>query len=155
MTGPVTAILLVAHVVAVVVAYGALGTTGVSARAARTATDPFASDRLARYFRPGHNLAARALYLVPAFGFGLLLAEPTTEFSRAYPWIGLTIWTVSIAIATSVVWPHEAEIQTILAGGRAPGARMALRAHCRAVERASGVLVVLFVAAVVVMIARV
>ena len=155
MTRPATAVLLVAHVVAVVVAYGALGLTGVYARTARTAVDPFDSDRLTRYFRPGHNLAARVLYLVPAFGFALLLAEPTTEFSRAYPWIGLGIWTVSIAIATSTVWPNEAAIQTLLAAGRTPGARTALRDRCRSLERATGVLVVLFVAGVVVMIARV
>jgi hypothetical protein len=155
MTGPATAVLLVAHVVAAVVAYGALAATGAFARAVRTAYDPFGSERLLRYFRPGHNLAARVLYLVPVFGFALLLTEPPGETTRIYPWVGLGIWTVSIAIATARVWPNEAAVQALLAAGTGPGARPALRQACRQLERATAALVVLFVAGVVVMIARV
>jgi hypothetical protein len=155
MTGPLPAAILVAHVVAVVCSYGALGATGAFARLARTAVDPFSSDQLRRFFRPGHNLAGRLLYVVPLLGFALLLAQPTSDFTRAYPWIGLAIWTVSIVIATGSLWPAEAEVQTLIAAGRAPGARTAVRDACRRVERASIALVVCFLGAFVVMVARV
>ncbi|HWD23999.1 MAG TPA: hypothetical protein VG368_00905 [Acidimicrobiales bacterium] len=149
------AILLIAHVVAVVVSYGALGVTGTFARIARTVDDPFSAERLTRFFRPGHNLAGRVLFLVPFLGFGLLFTEPSGDLTRAYPWIGLAIWTVSIAVATGRLWPAESDLQERLASGPAPGAREIVRAHARVIERSATVLVLCFLAAFVVMVARV
>ena len=149
------AILLVAHVVAVVVSYGALGLTGAYARVARTVDDPFSSERLARFFRPGHNLAGRVLFLVPFLGFALLFTEPSGDVTRAYPWIGLGIWTVSIAVATGGLWPAESDLQARLASGPAPGARAIVRAHAQSIERSAAALVICFLVAFVVMVARI
>lgn len=154
MSSPLGAILFLAHVLAVVISYGALGVTGAFARVARTVDDPFSSDRLARFFRPGHNVAGRVLYVVPLLGFALLFTEPNGEFTRVYPWIGLAIWTVSIAVAAGALWPAESDLQAVLASGPAPGARATVRAHAAVIERSATVLVICFLVAFVVMVAR-
>ena len=154
MSDPIGAILLIAHVIAAVIAYGALGATGAFAHAARTVDDPFSSESLLRFFRPGHNLASRVLYVIPLLGFALLFTEPSGDLTRAYPWIGVAIWTVSIAIATGWLWPAEHELQELLVTGAAPGARAVVRERARGVERAAIVLTGCFVVAFVVMVAR-
>jgi hypothetical protein len=88
-------------------------------------------------------------------GFGLLLSGSADDFSRAYPWIGLGIWTVSIAVATGAVWPAEAAVQNLLAAGPTEGARELVDKHCRTIERSSIALVVCFLGAFVVMVGHV
>jgi hypothetical protein len=154
LSDPIGAILLVAHVTAAVIAYGALGATGAFARSARTVDDPFSQERLLRFFRPGHNVASQVLYAVPLLGLGVLFTEPSGDLTRAYPWIGVAIWTVSIGVATGWLWPAEHELQSLLATGPAPGARAVVRGQARGVERAAIVLTGCFVVALVVMVGR-
>jgi uncharacterized membrane protein len=153
-TSPARAVLFVAHIAAAVVAYGALGTTGAFARAALRSRDPWGSEAVRRFFRPGHNLAARTLYLVPVFGFALLFSGPSSDRSAAYPWIGLAIWTASIGCATGALWPAEAALQRVLASASSADSALEIRRHARVIERAGIALSVLFVAAFVVMVAQ-
>ena len=153
MTSPALAVLLVLHVVAVVVGYGAVSATGAFARTCRTVPDPAGSERLLRFFDGTPNRAARLVFVVPLIGFALLGVEPSGEFTRAYPWVGLTIWMVTIGIATGALWPAEERIGALLRG-KAEGGRAELERLCRVVERAAGACVALVVVAAAVMIAR-
>jgi hypothetical protein len=151
---PAGGILLIAHIVAAFTAYGALSATGTFARLARSARDPFGDARLRRFFKPGHNLASRVLYAVPLLGFGILLTDPHTEFSRPYPWIGLGIWVVSIGVATGALWPAERALQAVIASGGGSDSRARLDAAARKIERSAIVLVACFCGAFVVMVGR-
>ena len=62
------AALVVLHVLSAVVGFGAIFLTGVYAGMARRR----ASEAVRRYFRPGPNWAARALYAVPVLGVVLV-----------------------------------------------------------------------------------
>ena len=155
MTTPLRAALFVAHIAVAVVALGALGATGLFARAVRVAFDPFANANLRRFFRPGHNLAARAIYLVPLLGFGLLMTGPSGDWTRAYPWIGLGLWAISIGIATGAIWPAESAIQRLLSGSSEPSARSGLKGHCRTIELGSIAITLTFLAAFAVMVIQI
>ncbi len=173
-TSPLYDTVMAFHVLAAVVGFGALGSTGAYAAAARRARDPFASVSLRRYFGSGRNWAARAVLLVPLLGGALLGLGGGRDLAAAWPWIGLAIWTVAVAVASAVLWPAEREIQRLLAfapGGRPAtatgpgpepeparepgagrGARHAVSAAARRAELASAATSLLFVAALVVMI---
>lgn len=148
--------LLVLHVAAAVVGFGTLATTGVQAARARRGPAGPGADGVRRYFRPGVNWAGRTLYLVPALGFGLL-ADSAGAFDAGDGWVvaGLLLWLVAAAVAEAVVWPGERRIQSLVSERwDDPAARPALDRHCRRVSVASALLAAVFVAAVVVMVAK-
>lgn len=147
---PWYALIVAAHVLCAVVGFAALGATGAYARAARRAAPPL-SEAITRFFRPGHNLAGRALYLVPVFG-GIALGF-SHDAGRLYPYVGLAIWIAATGIATGVLWPAEATVQRIVAADASNGVdRGALEAACRRCEWAATTTTVMFVAAVAVMV---
>jgi uncharacterized membrane protein len=152
MTSPAYDVVIVFHVLAAVVGFGALGGTGAYAAALRRSADPFSDAALLRYFSPGRNWAGRAILLVPVLGATLLAMGHGRDLGHAWPWIGLAIWTVATALASSIAWPAEREIQRRLAAG-APGAPVppGLLAAGRRAERAAAATSLLFVAALVVM----
>lgn len=149
-TDPWYSLVVIAHVLAAVVGFGALGMTGAYARALRLAADPYASGELTRYFRPGRNLAARAILLVPVFGAVALASSG--DVHRLYPWLGIGIWVVATGVASGLVWPAEERLQRLVAareedlGG--------LRSLARRCENGAMVTSLCFVAAVVVMVAQ-
>lgn len=168
MTGPLYSSVIVAHVLAAVVGFGALGATGSYAAGLRRclSSAPAPSPSTLRYFRPGRNWAARSILLVPVLGATLLVLGHGRDLGRAYPWIGLGLWLSATAVASGVMWPAEREIQDLVAppartgasGGldaeTDPGRAEVLASACLRCERAAAVTSVLFVAALVVMIAQ-
>jgi hypothetical protein len=117
MTGFASGVMLVLHVVAAVVGFGAVIATGVAAGAARrSATSPSAR----RYFRPGPNWASLSLLLVPVFGAALEALQKFPDVHQAWPWLALAMWALAAAIGTFVHWPAERRIQllvSVAAGG--------------------------------------
>jgi len=146
-------VLLAVHVAAAVTGFGAIAATGAFAHEARTSEAPFHSRALARYFRPGHNLAARAIYLVPVAGGGLLALGHGGGVGAAWPWIGLALWVLAVSVATSTLWPAEAELQRLLLQGP-EGEAAVLLGPARRLERSAAVCSVLFVAALAVMVVQ-
>jgi hypothetical protein len=151
-TDPGFVVLLVAHVLTAVVGYGALGATGAYARTLRNMADPYRPSAVGRFFSPGPNLAARAIFLVPVFGIALVVAEGGSTSSAAFVWIGGALWLASLALCAYLIWPAEAAIQRLLPLGRAEHA--ALLAAARRLEQGAALTSLLFLAALVVMVAQ-
>jgi hypothetical protein len=150
-------VLLVAHVGAAVVGFGAIGASGFEARAGRRSEDPGRDLGLRRFFRAGFDWAPRVIFLVPVLGLALLFAGMPGDVSLAYPWIGLGIWVAAAGLATATCWPAERRAQRALArltDGVEAGALAEFRAACAAMERSVGLISLLFLAAVAVMIVQ-
>lgn len=144
-------VVLALHVASGLGGFGAVALTGWFAAALRRPSGARDVERLRRYFRPGRNWVARALLLVPVFGATLLALDHGADVGRAYPWIGLAIWLVAMALVSAVVWPGERAIQQALARST-PAVDEALQATCLRLERAAGITSVLYVVAVAVMV---
>jgi hypothetical protein len=145
-------LLLIGHVFVALVGFIALGVTGASARALRHSPQPWHSVQARRYFSPGRNLAEFALYLVPVFGIALGSTGDRDLAHYGYPWIGLGIWLVAIAVATGIVFPAERRVQQALAGEQRDLALLVQA--CRRCEGGAALTSLLFVAAMYVMIAQ-
>ena len=155
-TGALYSVLLVLHVAAAVVGFGALAMTGVQAgRALRGPQQPGA-EGVRRYFRPGVNWAGRALYAVPVLGFALVAdSARSVDVGDGFVLAGLVLWGVAAAVAEAVVWPAERRIQVVVTTRWADAtARPALAGDCARVRAWTSLLDVVFVAAVVVMVAK-
>ena len=155
-TGVLYSVVLLLHVLCAVVGFGATVTTGV--QAARLGRRAAVSSGVRRYFRAGTNWPARTLYGVPVFGY-LLVATSSGAFSAGdgFVLVGLTLWAAAAVVAELSLWPGERRIQRLLAqqAGDGPGTSGgALEQECRRVATAAGALAAVFVAAVVVMVAR-
>jgi hypothetical protein len=107
--------LILAHALCALIGFGALAATGAYAQAVRASRDPFSSETLRRYFRPGHNVASATIVAVPILGGCLLVAQHGQDLHLAYPWIGLACWGVAATVAATVVWPAERKLQGMLA----------------------------------------
>ncbi|MGO8875669.1 MAG: DUF2269 family protein [Acidimicrobiales bacterium] len=158
MSTPLYDVLLVAHVVAAVVGFGALAVAGVAAASAGGSADPVSDEGVRRFFRAGRDWPARVIFLVPVLGLALLLGGDSGDLHAPWPWIGLCLWTIATAVATALCWPAEQAAQETFAAlqGASPEATEALlrqfRLACRRMERAAGAISVCFLAAVLVMI---
>ncbi|HWC38594.1 MAG TPA: DUF2269 family protein [Acidimicrobiales bacterium] len=153
--------LLVLHVLSAAVGFGAIFITGVYAGLARRRADA----AVRRYFRPGPNWAARALYVVPVLGVALVTTSHGSDrFGQVWVWVSLVLWFAATGLAHGVVWPAEGRIQRLLGeggpGGRpgdeaGPGGGEAeLDGACRRVVRAAALIDAVFVASVVLMVVR-
>lgn len=112
-------LVLLAHVLAVVAAFGAVVVAGACA-AALTRTRPL-PEGVVRYYRPGVNWAGRVLHLVPVLGIVLVaLSHGAWSFSDGWVLGGLVLWVVADALAETLLWPAERRIQQVMAGC-APG----------------------------------
>jgi uncharacterized membrane protein len=141
--------LVVLHVLSAVVGFGAIFLTGLYAGVARRRANAAAR----RYFRPGPNWAARALYVVPVLGVVLVeTSHGADRFAQLWVWVSVVLWVLATALAQAVVWPGEDRIQRLLAesGANEPE----LDRACRRVERAAAAIDVVFVATVVLMVAQ-
>jgi len=155
-TGAVYSILLLLHVGCAVIGFGALVLTGVQAgRAGRGPTSPRA-DAVRRYFRPGVNWAARALYGVPVFGLAVLSASGgALSAGDGFVVGGLMLWTAAAFVAEGVVWPAERRIQEVVSQRwEDPDTTGTLRRDCRRVVVAAALLAAVFVTATALMVAR-
>jgi uncharacterized membrane protein len=146
--------LIVLHVASAVVGFGAIALTGVYAGLARRRPD----EAVRRYFRPGTNWAARAVYAVPVLGVVLVAtSNGSVGYSQTWVWISLLLWVLAATLAHAVVWPGERRIQRLVAeappaatGDRQPD----LGPECRRVQWAAVGIDVVFVAVMVLMVAR-
>ncbi len=155
MTGPGYVAVLVAHALAAVVGFSALGATGAYAAALRREPRRAGEAAFRRYFEPGRNWAARAVLAVPVLGGALLVLGHGADVARAFPWIGLALWTVAAGVASGVLWPAERAVQRLVVAVAGDGGDLvALQAACARCERAAAVTSVVFVVALVVMVVQ-
>lgn len=155
-TDPVYTVLLFLHVASALIGFGAVAVSGVQAAAAAKGPGGHRDDAVRRYFRPGVNVAARALYGVPVFGFALIGASRGSfSANDGFVIAGLGLWAVAVTVAEAVLWPAERRVQEMVADDW-PGTATAgtLARHCRRVVAASGVLVAVFFVALVLMVGR-
>ena len=150
--------LIIAHALCALIGFGALAATGAYAQAVRSSRDPFSSETLRRYFRPGHNVASATIVAVPILGGCLLVAQHGQDVHLTYPWIGLACWGVAATVAATVVWPAERKLQDMLAPGGQGSAHVVSKANRGAIDTVAtrcfvgaAVTTVCFVVAVVVM----
>jgi len=158
-TDALYSILLLCHVGCAVVGFGALVLTGVQARRAGRGPSGPGAEGVRRFFRPGVNWAARTLYGVPLFGFALIAASKGAfSANDGFVVIGLGLWVLATMAAEAVVWPGERRIQSVVstwAGAVAEsGSASSFAGDCRRVAWSAAGLSVIFVVAVVLMVAR-
>jgi len=155
-TGPGYSLLLLLHVASAVVGFGAVAASGVLAAAAARGPGGRRDDGVRRYFHPGANVVARALYGVPLTGAGLVAAS-NGAFAASDPFVvaGLALWCVAAMVAEVALWPAERRVQGLVTDDWHQATTVgALAGHCRRIVIASGVLVVVFVVAVVLMVGQ-
>jgi hypothetical protein len=175
-TGAVYSILLLLHVGCAVVGFGALSMTGIQARRARRGPAGARADGVRRYFRPGLNLVARALYGVPVFGFALIsTSHGAFSAGDGFVLAGLGLWAAAALVAEFAVWPAERRIQEVVTArwttgpeesgtgewgpGESPdppttGDDPRFDLDCRRLVGAAALLAVVFLVAVVLMVAQ-
>jgi len=144
-------LVLLAHVLAALVAFGAVAVAGLSALTLlRTGAS---SESIRRYYRPGVNWAGRILFLVPVLGVALV-AMSGGAWSYADGWIGLglALWAVAASAAEMVLWPAERQLQEAVTGAAFDAG--AQRGLCLRVAGVSAGLLVVFVVATVVMVSK-
>lgn len=152
-TGAGFSLLLVAHVAAALVGFGALGLSGLQAARARRGPAAPGADAVRRWFRPGANWAGRVLYLVPVLGYALVAdSQGAFDAGDSFVVAGLVLWLVAVVMAEGVLWPAERRIQHAVADRwetavTDPG----FDRDCRLAAGASAALAVVFVAGLVVM----
>jgi hypothetical protein len=152
-TGALYTCVLLLHVACAVVGFGAMVITGIQAGRARHGPTSAHAQAVRRYFGPGVNWAARAIYLVPVFGFALLGASGGKfDASDSFVLAGLGLWGAAAVVAETVLWPAERRIQRVVRGDWRPGE--ALGGDCRRVVGAAWFLVLVFAGATLVMFAR-
>jgi len=152
-TGVLYSLLLLAHVGSAVVGFGTICATGLQAGRARRGPSGPKAGAVRRYFRPGPNFAARALYGVPVFGFALIAASGGAfDASDTFVVAGLLMWLVATAVAEVVVWPGERRIQAVVSGEW--NLDEGFRRDCRFVATSAVCLAAVFLVAVVVMVSQ-
>jgi hypothetical protein len=144
-------LVLLAHVLAALVGFGAVAVAGVYALLL-VRRGP-ASEPVRRYYRPGVNWAGRVLFLVPVLGFVLMaMSGGAWSFSDAWIGIGLVLWAGTAMGAEMVLWPAERQLQALVAGGTFDGTEHRGLGH--RVMAMAAVMTVVLVAAAVVMVAK-
>lgn len=147
-------VVVLAHVLSAVIGFGAVGVAGaytlILGRRGPT------SEAVVRYYRPGVNWAGRVLFVVPVLGFVLIGMSHHTRggygFSDGWVMVGLVLWAVAALAAEMVLWPTERGLQRLVAAGNWQDA--APRSLTRRMMWTSGALLVIFVASMVVMVAK-
>ncbi len=158
-------LLLLAHVLAALIALGAVVAAGVFALSLRRSTvaGGTVGEALERYYRPGVNWAGRVLYLVPVLGLALMaLSEGDWTFADGWILGGLASWAAVAVLAEAVLWPEERRLQGIVSRRSAePVAVWAVEdeegdpaAICVRVVVVSVVLALALVATAIVMVAK-
>ncbi len=155
-TGPTYSVLLLAHAASAVIGFGALAVSGVQANAAAKGPGSARDEAVRRYFRPGINVVARVLYGVPVFGFALIAASHGAFMAGdGFVIAGLVLWAVAVGVAETALWPAERRVQEMVTDDWAKAVDDgSLARHCRRVVTGSVALAAVFVAAVVLMVAR-
>ncbi|HWD50915.1 MAG TPA: DUF2269 family protein [Acidimicrobiales bacterium] len=147
-------VVVLAHVLAAVVGFGAVGVAGAYALVLGRRGP--SSESVVRYYRPGVNWAGRVLFVVPILGFVLIgmSRTPPGGYAVSDGWvlIGLLLWAAAALAAEMVLWPTERGLQQLVAAGEWEDS--AHRSLTRRVAWTSGALMAIFLAAMVVMVAK-
>jgi hypothetical protein len=147
-------VVVLAHVLAAVIGFGAVGVAGAYAQVLGR-RGPTA-ESVVRYYRPGVNWAGRVLFVVPVLGFVLIgmSSSPHGGYAVSDGWVmvGLLLWAAAALAAEMVLWPTERGLQQLVAAGE--WQRSAHRSLTRRVAWTSAGLLVIFVASMVVMVAK-
>jgi uncharacterized membrane protein len=147
-------VVVLAHVLAAVIGFGAVGVAGAYALVLGRRGPT--SESVVRYYRPGVNWAGRVLFVVPILGFVLIGMSSSTPggyaLSDGWVMVGLLLWAVAALAAEMVLWPTERGLQQLVATGE--WEESAHRSLTRRMAWTSGVLMGIFVAAMVVMVAK-
>jgi hypothetical protein len=141
---------LLAHVLSVLVGFGAVAAAGGYALAlARSGPE---SEPIRRYYQPGINWAGRVLFLVPIFGIVLILMSHG-QYGYSDQWVGtgLVLWAVVATIGELALWPAERRLQVSVGD---PGPVTDLRSQCLRVAGMSAAVLVLLIVATVLMVAK-
>lgn len=169
-------IVLLLHVAAVLVTLGAVTVSGVQAARLLALTARSGSAELPAtlrtYYAPGINWMGRVSYLVPVLGF-ILLAMSRGAYGLHALWVqlGLGLWLLSALAAEGLLWPAERRLQLRIGppsseaapgavspsgGAQPPAAETASQSRqtARTVCLFSAVIVVAYVVAVVLMVAK-
>ncbi len=151
-TGPAFSVVLVLHVLAAAVGYGAMVMTGVQADRVRRGPRAPGAESARAFFRSGANWAARAVYLVPVLGVSLVaMSRGAFGVGDTFVDVGLGVWVASVTVAETVLWPAERAVQRALRDGWPDDDLAPLARECRRVTRASAFLGTAFVGVAVVM----
>lgn len=120
-------------------------------------------DRLRRFYRPGHNVLGRVIFLVPAFGLALV-AEGGGPGLFRLAWLqgGIVAWVVAAAVAEGVLWPADRRLRALISEaasrqGRSVARldeRLAVAAAAHQAQLAASVVVICIVTAFVLMIGQ-
>jgi hypothetical protein len=116
-TGAGFDLLLLGHVASAIVAFLSIVVSGVEAARLLGRSGAVVPASLVRYYAPGVNWVARAIYGVPIFGFALL-ADSRGAFDLSDGWVlaGLFVWVGVAAIGECALWPAERRVQQALRG---------------------------------------
>jgi uncharacterized membrane protein len=146
-------IVLLAHVLSALIAFGAIAVAGAYALALRG--KGASTESVRRYYRPGVNWAGRVLFLVPVLGVALIaMSKGDWSFSDGWIAVGLMLWVVAALVAEMALWPIERKLQRAVDGleGGAPDG--AIGRECLQVAGMAFGLLVILVVATVVMVAK-
>lgn len=152
-------IVLLFHVGCVVVGLATMVTSAATATRLRQVL-PVATDlpeALRRYFRPGVNWAARAVYGIPVFGVALLaMSGGAYSFRQGWVTMGIAIFVVVVFLGEGVVWPAERRLQVALAPADAasPVAPKTMEHQAKVMALSASASVVLLVIGTVIMVAQ-
>ncbi|HEX3565241.1 MAG TPA: DUF2269 family protein [Acidimicrobiales bacterium] len=144
-------VVLLGHVLAAIVGFGAVTVAGIYALLLRRPGPPSAS--VLRYYRPGVNWAGRITFLVPVLGVALVgMSHGSWSFNDHWVMGGLALWTVAALAGEMIVWPAERGLQRLVSEDTPdPGRR---RTMVWQVAASSAALLVVFVVALVIMVAK-
>lgn len=144
-------VVLLGHVVAAVVGFGAVAVAGVYALLLRRPGPPSVS--VLRYYRPGVNWAGRITFLVPVLGVALVgMSHGSWSYNDHWVVGGLALWAVAALAGEMVVWPAERGLQRLVSEDSPDTARQ--RSLGWQVAACSGALMGVFVVALVIMVAK-
>jgi hypothetical protein len=144
-------LVLLAHVLTAFVGFGAVAVAGMNALALARRGE--ASEAIRRYYRPGVNWAGRILFGVPVLGAVLLwMSHGTWSWTTGWVTLGLILWAGAAMAAEMVLWPAERGLQQLVASDAFDPAEH--RGLTLQVTGVAAALVVVFVVATVVMVAK-
>lgn len=153
---PAYDITLLAHVLAALVGFGSVAMAG--GYALLVGRGGPVSESVRRYYRPGVNWAGRIVFLVPVLGVALVaMSGGVWSFSDDWVMIGLVLWALAAVAGEAILWPAERRLQQIVTAERPDTERPDTehrRSLCRRVAATSAVMLVVFVAAVVIMVSK-
>jgi hypothetical protein len=144
-------VVLLAHILASIVGFGAVAVAGVNALLLRAAEVP--SSSVVRYYRPGVNWAGRVTFLVPVLGVALVgMSHGSWSFSDGWVLGGLGLWVVAAMAGEMAVWPAERGLQLLVSERSSDDVRR--RSLRRQVAVGSAAMMLVFVVATVIMVAK-